>query len=161
MKQFDSWLHPITLAIATVAAVSLTAVPAGAADKRIVIKGGQIGGAFNRWTSAWSVYLSTTIAGTQFSSESSTGSPENLRAVGSGNGGVLPFGVLSSGSDGLVCLKTGPQFPSECDPNVSGNFNFLDFRKFGNLALGPPPSARGDRSPRSRRTSPCRLCSYW
>lgn len=57
-------------------------------------------------------------------------------ALVSGNGGVLPFGVLSGGSDGLVCLKTGPQQPEpECDPNSSGNFNFLDFRVFGNIAL--------------------------
>ena len=85
MIKTNSWLQSITLAAATAVALSFTAVPAGAADKRAVIKGGQIGGAFNRWTSAWSVYLSKAIPGTQFSSESSTGSPENIRAVGSGN----------------------------------------------------------------------------
>lgn len=58
-----------------------------------------------------------------------------VNAVVSGNGGVLPFGVLSGHSGGLVCLKTGPQFPIECDPNSSGNFHFLDFRVFGNIAL--------------------------
>lgn len=71
------------LAFATL--LSMTAVPAVSADKQLVIKGGQIGGAFNRWTSAWSVYLSKTIDGAKFSSESSTGSPENMRATGSGS----------------------------------------------------------------------------
>ena len=63
----------------------MTAVPAVSADKQLVIKGGQIGGAFNRWTSAWSVYLSKAIDGAKFSAESSTGSPENVRATGSGS----------------------------------------------------------------------------
>jgi len=48
---------------------------------------------------------------------------------------VLPFGLLGSTSNGLVCLKTGPQFPPQCDPNVSGNFNFIDFRVYGNTAM--------------------------
>ena len=85
MKTLRNWVQVCTVAAATVIMASLVTVPAGAADKRVAIKGGQIGGAFNRWTSAWSVYLSKTIDGVQFSSESSTGSPENLRAVGSGN----------------------------------------------------------------------------
>lgn len=57
-----------------------------------------------------------------------------------GGGGVLPFGILGGGSDGLVCLKTGPKFPDECDPNVSGNFHFMDFRIYGNSAMGTTSS---------------------
>lgn len=58
-----------------------------------------------------------------------------VEAVINGAGGVLPFGILSTGTNGLVCLKTGPQFPSNCDRNETGNFDFLDFRPFGNTAM--------------------------
>lgn len=59
-----------------------------------------------------------------------------VEAIVGGGGGVLPFGLLGGASDGLVCLKTGPQFPPQCDPNSSGNFNFIDFRIYGNTAMG-------------------------
>lgn len=85
MSNIGIWIRRLTLVAAAVALAPYATAPANAADKRVVIKGGQIGGAFNRWTSAWSVYLSKVIDGVQFSSESSTGSPENIRAVGSGN----------------------------------------------------------------------------
>jgi len=58
-----------------------------------------------------------------------------VEAVINGAGGVLPFGILSTGTNGLVCLKTGPQFPEDCDRNETGNFDFLDFRPFGNTAM--------------------------
>lgn len=77
------------LAVATL--LSMTAVPAIGAEKQYVIKGGQIGGSYNRWSSAWSVYLSEKLDGAKFSSESSTGSPENMRATGSGS---VDFGVV-------------------------------------------------------------------
>lgn len=57
-------------------------------------------------------------------------------SVRTGYGGVLPLGVLSTGSEGIICVKTGPAFPPECDPTVSGNFQFLDFLLFGNLSIG-------------------------
>lgn len=63
-----------------------------------------------------------------------------VEAIVGGGGGVLPFGLLGGGTDGLVCLKTGPKFPDECDPNSSGNFNFLDFRIYGNSAMGTTSS---------------------
>ncbi|NHZ71404.1 MAG: hypothetical protein GWP18_07155 [Proteobacteria bacterium] len=66
----------------------------------------------------------------------SVGAFAEVGQVVGGGGGVLPFGLLGGGTNGLVCLKTGPQFPGECDPNVSGNFNFIDFRIFGNTAMG-------------------------
>jgi hypothetical protein len=75
------------IATATMLALSGAAL----AQQHVAIKGGQIGGAFNRWTSAWSVYLPKAIEGVQFSSESSTGSPENMRAVGSG---AADFGLV-------------------------------------------------------------------
>jgi hypothetical protein len=95
------------------------------------------------WSSDWSEVrvrvpnrdIDTFFAGVIGFDTFSVGAFAEVAAVVSGNGGVLPFGVLTGGTDGLVCLKTGPQFPDQCDPNVSGNFNFLDFRKFGNVAL--------------------------
>ncbi len=103
------------------------------------------------WSSDWSEVrvnipnrdIDTFFAGVIGFDTFSVGAFAEVGAVVSGNGGVLPFGVLSGGSDGLVCLKTGPQFPSECDPNVSGNFNFLDFRLFGNAALGTTTQCTG------------------
>ncbi len=59
-----------------------------------------------------------------------------VEAIVGGGGGVLPFGLLGGVSNGLVCLKTGPQSPDECEPNVSGNFGFLDFRIYGNTTMG-------------------------
>lgn len=83
--------HRTTRAIPVAAALVMVAVTGAAAQQHIGIKGGQIGGAFNRWTSAWSIYLSEAMDGIQFSSESSTGSPENMRAVGSGS---VDFGLV-------------------------------------------------------------------
>lgn len=76
---------------AAACALTLWAAPDAVAQNYVAIKGGQIGGAFNRWTSAWSAYLSDAIDGYEFSSESSTGSPENMRAVGSGS---VDFGLV-------------------------------------------------------------------
>ncbi len=59
--------------------------PDAAAQQRITMKGGQIRGAYNRWTSAYAVYLTKELPGVQVSSESSTGSSENVRAVHSGS----------------------------------------------------------------------------
>jgi uncharacterized protein len=78
-----------TCGIATAAILTLSG--AALAQQHVGIKGGQIGGAFNGWTSAWSIYLPKAIDGVQFSSESSTGSPENMRAVGSG---AAEFGLV-------------------------------------------------------------------
>ena len=62
----------------------MTTTAATLAQDHAVIKGGQIGGGFNRWTSAWSIYLSKAVPGVKFSSESSTGSAENMRVAGAG-----------------------------------------------------------------------------
>jgi hypothetical protein len=59
-----------------------------------------------------------------------------VNAVVVGAGATLPFGVLESGTNELLCLKTGPKFPDECDPNATGNFGFIDFQIFGNSAMG-------------------------
>lgn len=66
-----------------------------------------------------------------------------VAAVRTGYGGVLPLGVLDSGSEGIICVKTGPAFPPECDPTVSGNFQFLDFLLFGNDSLGTTEKCDG------------------
>lgn len=85
MKPLKTSLLCTAVAAIAVAFTTFATIPAAQAQERLVIKGGQIGGAFNRWTSAWAVYLSKTIDGAKFSSESSTGSPENVRATGSGD----------------------------------------------------------------------------
>ncbi len=60
-------------------------LPEASAQQRITMKGGQIRGAYNRWASAYAVYLTKELKGVQVSSESSTGSSENVRAVNSGS----------------------------------------------------------------------------
>jgi len=89
MIRWSDALGRATCGIAAAAVLTLSG--AVLAQEHVGIKGGQIGGAFNRWTSAWSVYLPKVIDGVQFSSESSTGSPENMRAVGSG---AADFGLV-------------------------------------------------------------------
>jgi Flp pilus assembly protein TadG len=64
-------------------------------------------------------------------------------AVIQGAGGVLPLGVLSDGTNGLVCVKTGPQFPADCEANETGNFDFLDFYMFGNTLMGTTTQCSG------------------
>lgn len=64
-------------------------------------------------------------------------------AVIQGAGGVLPLGVLSEGTNGLVCVKTGPKFPDECEKNETGNFDFLDFYMFGNTLMGTTTQCSG------------------
>jgi hypothetical protein len=59
-----------------------------------------------------------------------------VNALVAGAGATLPFGVLESGTNQLLCLKTGPKFPDECDPNATGNFGFVDFQIYGNSAMG-------------------------
>lgn len=88
MKTWNLPLPRAATAIFVAFALSTFAGPAAMAQKHVTIKGGQIGGAFNRWTSAWSILLSKEIPGIRFSSESSTGSPENVRAVAAGSAGT-------------------------------------------------------------------------
>lgn len=85
MRIFGNRLKQATIMAAAAAVISIAPVTDSFAQEFIAIKGGQVGGAFNRWTSAWSVYLSKALKDHQFSSESSTGSAENVRAVGSGD----------------------------------------------------------------------------
>ena len=84
---------------------ALTPAPAFA-QKRITIKGGQIRGAFNRWTSAWAIFLTKELKGVKVSSESSTGSPENARAV---NSGSVEMGLLFA-SDLYTAYRSQGQF---------------------------------------------------
>lgn len=78
-------------AVAAAMFLSLATASTAVAQQNAVIKGGQLAGAFNRWTSAWSIYLSKAIPNVRFSSESSTGSAENMRAV---NAGSADFGLV-------------------------------------------------------------------
>ncbi len=73
-------------AVALLVIAQFVAAPSTvSAQKRITLKGGQIRGAYNRWTSAYAVYLTKELKGIEVSSESSTGSSENVRAVNSGS----------------------------------------------------------------------------
>ena len=74
----------------------------------------------------------------------SVGAFAEVGAVAAGGGGVLPFGILNGDTAGLLCLKTGPQFPVECLSNDTGNFGYLDFRKFGNPAIPTIARCSGD-----------------
>jgi uncharacterized protein len=84
MNKLPSRLRRVAGIAGATALLLMTTTSATLAQDHAVIKGGQIGGGFNRWTSAWSIYLSKAIPNVKFSSESSTGSAENMRAVGSG-----------------------------------------------------------------------------
>jgi TRAP transporter TAXI family solute receptor len=90
MRAFSNYVRAgaITLVAATAMSIAPTSVSFG--QEFVAIKGGQVGGAFNRWTSAWAAYLTKALEGYDFSSESSTGSAENVRAVGDGN---IEFGL--------------------------------------------------------------------
>jgi uncharacterized protein len=88
MKTWSISLPPAATTIFVAVALAAATGPVAMAQQHVTIKGGQIGGAFNRWTSAWSILLSKEIQGVNFSSESSTGSPENVRTVASGSAGT-------------------------------------------------------------------------
>ena len=75
------WGLVVAAAAVLVIAQFGAAPSANSATKRITMKGGQIRGAYNRWTSAYAIYLTKEIKGLEVSSESSTGSSENVRAV--------------------------------------------------------------------------------
>ncbi len=79
------WASFLTAAAILLAAHFGAVPPDASAQQRITMKGGQIRGAYNRWTSAYAVYLTKELKGVQVSSESSTGSSENVRAVNSGS----------------------------------------------------------------------------
>ena len=85
MGVFGRRMKTATISVAAAALLSIAPATGSFAQEFVAIKGGQVGGAFNRWTSAWAVYLSKALEGYEFSSESSTGSPENVRAVGDGD----------------------------------------------------------------------------
>lgn len=78
------WTASLIAMALAISAQFAAAPPEAAAQQRITMKGGQIRGAYNRWTSAYAVYLTKELPGVQVSSESSTGSSENVRAVNSG-----------------------------------------------------------------------------
>ena len=79
------WASLLGAAVIMFAAQFGAVLPEASAQQRITMKGGQIRGAYNRWTSAYAVYLTKELKGVQVSSESSTGSSENVRAVNSGS----------------------------------------------------------------------------
>jgi TRAP transporter TAXI family solute receptor len=84
MMRKTRWCFILAAAV-LIAVVHIGVMPqAASAQKRITMKGGQIRGAYNRWTSAYAVYLTKELPGIQVSSESSTGSSENVRSVNSG-----------------------------------------------------------------------------
>jgi hypothetical protein len=96
------------------------------------------------WSADWSKVrvkvpdrqVDTFFAGIMGVDSIAVGAFAEVNALVAGAGATLPFGVLESGTNELLCLKTGPKFPSECDPNATGNFGFVDFQIYGNSAMG-------------------------
>ncbi len=78
------WIGVLVAAVFMVSGFVGLSPETASAQKRITMKGGQIRGAYNRWTSAYAVYLTKELDGVQVSSESSTGASENVRTVNSG-----------------------------------------------------------------------------
>jgi TRAP transporter TAXI family solute receptor len=72
------------LAAGVLAIGSVIAPEALAQDKRLTIKGGQIGGAFNSVASGWAAYITKNVKGVNASPESSAGSLDNTRTVHAG-----------------------------------------------------------------------------
>lgn len=68
-----------------------------------------------------------------------TGYDHDAFAIGgivtAGFGGVLPFGLNSTGSSNLQCLKsaTTPHSEAPCDGSEEGAFGYLDFSWYGNV----------------------------
>ncbi|HEU5300633.1 MAG TPA: pilus assembly protein TadG-related protein [Acidimicrobiia bacterium] len=60
------------------------------------------------------------------------------RTVGVGFGSIEPFGLYHGFNAGVTCLKTGPsghRTSPVCSGPVTGNFNMLDIRQYGNPTL--------------------------
>jgi len=66
------------------------------------------------------------------------GAAAEAEVLTEGSGGVLPFGVLGNANDSVLCLKTGSGngVPQTCEDNGTGNFHYIDFKTFGNGAIG-------------------------
>ena len=66
------------------------------------------------------------------------GAAAEAEVVAVGVAGVLPFGVLGNANDSVLCLKTGSGngVPQTCEDNGTGNFHYIDFKTFGNGAIG-------------------------
>ncbi len=73
--------------------------------------------------------------------------------ITAGFGGVLPFGLNSTGSSNLQCLKTGtsPHSEAPCDGPASGSFGYLDFSWFGNVEKQTPTTCTGATQGRLER----------
>lgn len=59
-------------------------------------------------------------------------------------GAVLPLGLLAGNTEGLQCGKTGSQANDECERNASGNFQYLDFTRFGSISQETQEQCSGD-----------------
>ena len=84
MMRRMGWFGVLVAAVFMVSGFVGLSAETVSAQKRITMKGGQIWGVYNRWTSAYAVYLTKELAGIQVSSESSTGASEKDRSVNSG-----------------------------------------------------------------------------
>lgn len=68
----------------------------------------------------------------------STAASAEARTVGVGFGTIEPFGLYHGFNAGVTCLKTGPgghKTSPVCTGPVTGNFNMLDIRQYGNTSL--------------------------
>gem|GEM_PF-1447281 len=79
-----------------------------------------------------------------------TGADAIARWASRSGGGILPFALLATASDGThVCLRdaSGGHAQEPCDGPDSGNFGALESPLYGNVALGTPQNCTG--SPKS------------
>lgn len=98
-----------SLAVAAVAAVTLSAAPtADAQTNRLGFSGGPDGGTFQYFSNGVAVHLSRTIPNTQVSNMASAGSVENLRRVNSRDAdfGIVYSGDLFLGTNGRLTNDT-------------------------------------------------------
>lgn len=58
-------------------------------------------------------------------------------------GAVLPLALLSGNTTGLQCGKTGSQPSDDCARNASGNFQYLDFTRYGSISQGTREACTG------------------
>ena len=78
--------------------------------------------------------------------ELATNADATARLAPRGGGGVLPFGLVATATDGThVCLSDAPQGLREepCDGPDTGNFGALEAPLYGNQALGTLQNCNG------------------
>lgn len=90
--------------------------------------------------------IDTTFGRVLGSNQISTSAAAVARFAPRAGGGILPFGLLASASEGqTVCLQTAPGGLAEppCDGPSSGNFGVIESPFYGNPAIGTTQNCTG------------------